>query len=217
MFPGRSGAITSSQDEIRSRLAELERRNQLLEAEIDRLRVFQDYAYTDVLTEVPNRRFYHDRLLQEIARSRRGSHALCLALLDLDNFKDINDRLGHRCGDQALRFFAQFVRSNLRQEDVIARIGGDEFAVLLPDTSTERALRLFERIRSRLDRLELTLDGGGSVILAFSCGISEFRTEFTPDELIEEADQALYAAKTRGRNRVVAAGPAELASSRLVH
>jgi len=114
------------QPNLQLRLEELERRNQLLEAEVERLRVFRDYAYTDPLTEIPNRRFYYERLLQEIARSRRGNHALALALVDLDLFKEINDEVGHRGGDQVLKFFSQFLRVNLRQEDVLCRIGGDE-------------------------------------------------------------------------------------------
>src|SRR5260370_33608025 len=114
---------TNHQPNIESRLEELERRNQLLEAEIERLRVYKDYAYTDALTEIPNRRFYYERLLQEIARSRRSGTPLTLALVDLDLFKGINDEVGHRGGDQALKFFSQFIRLNLRQVDGGCRIG----------------------------------------------------------------------------------------------
>ena len=98
--------------EALQRLAELERKNQLLEAEVERLRVYKDYAYTDVLTEVPNRRFYHERLLQEMARARRGQHSLGLALLDLDFFKEINDQIGHRAGDQVLSDFDNVKRTH---------------------------------------------------------------------------------------------------------
>src|SRR5436190_20123469 len=91
---------TTHQANLQARLEELERRNQLLEAEIERLQVYKDYAYTDALTEIPNRRFYYERLLQEVARSRRGMHALTLALVDLDFFKQINEQVGHRGGDQ---------------------------------------------------------------------------------------------------------------------
>src|SRR5579862_6281534 len=90
-FGGCMALLTSNHEStMQLRLEELERRNQLLEAEVDRLRVYKDYAYTDPLTEVPNRRFYYERLLQEIARSRRGNHAMTLALVDLDLFKEIN-------------------------------------------------------------------------------------------------------------------------------
>ena len=105
--------------EAQIRLAELERRNQVLEAEVQQLRVYKDYAYTDVLTEIPNRRFYHERLVQEMARARRGQNPLGLALIDLDFFKEINDQIGHRAGAQVLKFFSQFLRVNLRQEDIL--------------------------------------------------------------------------------------------------
>src|SRR3990172_5057170 len=150
---------TNHQSNLQSRMEELERRNQLLEAEIERLRVYKDYAYTDALTEIPNRRFYYERLLQEIARARRGAHALTLALVDLDLFKEVNQEVGHRGGDQVLKFFSQFLRVNLRQEDVICRIGGDEFAIILPDTTAERAAIFFDRVKQKLDQVEISIDG----------------------------------------------------------
>jgi diguanylate cyclase (GGDEF)-like protein len=203
--------------ELHARLEELERRNELLQAEIERLRVYKDYAYTDALTEMPNRRFYYERLLQEIARSRRGNHALTLALLDLDFFKDTNEQVGHRGGDQVLKFFSQFLRVNLRQEDILCRIGGDEFAILLPDTIPDRAATLFERIRNKLDQVELSVDGRARLALSFSCGLAKFKPEYMPEDLIEEADHSLYTAKARGRNRVVAVAAGEPLVSRAVH
>src|SRR5713101_6628998 len=111
--------LTNHQSNIQVKMEELERRNQLLEAEVERLRVYKDYAYTDALTEIPNRRFYYERLLQEVARARRNGHALTLALVDLDHFKDINEEVGHRGGDQVLKFFSQLLRVNLREEDIL--------------------------------------------------------------------------------------------------
>ena len=199
------------------RLAELEQRNRVLEAELEQLRVYKDYAYTDMLTEVPNRRFYHERLVQEIARARRGRHQLGLALVDLDYFKEINDQIGHRAGDQVLKFFAQFMRVNLRQEDMLCRIGGDEFSVILPDTDADHAEILFDRVKAKLDRIDLSLDGRPDVKVSFSCGIASFVPEYTTEDFIEQADHALYTAKARGRNQVCAGSVNESLASRLVN
>src|SRR3989442_6561845 len=163
------------QSNIQAKLEELERRNQLLEAEIERLRVYKDYAYTDALTEIPNRRFYYERLLQEIARTRRSGSPLTLALVDLDLFKQINDDVGHRGGDQVLKFFSQFVRVNLRQEDIVCRIGGDACVIILPDTNVDNAAAFFDRIRSKLDQVEISIDCRSRLTLSFSCGFAAFK------------------------------------------
>jgi two-component system cell cycle response regulator len=202
---------------LQRRLEELELRNQLLEAEVDRLRVYKDYAYSDPLTEIPNRRFYYERLLQEIARSRRGNHALTLALVDLDLFKGINDQVGHRGGDQVLKFFSQFLRVNLRQEDVVCRIGGDEFAVIMPDTTCAQAVAFFDRVRAKLDQVEVSIGGRARLTLSFSCGLAAFNPDYLPEDLIEEADHSLYSAKARGRNRVVTASINDDLVSHAVH
>lgn len=199
-------------------MQELIRRNRLLEAEVERLRIYKEYAYTDVLTEVPNRRFYYERLTQEVARARRNGHQLSVALMDLDHFKALNDRAGHRAGDQVLKFFAQFLRANLRQEDVVCRLGGDEFTLLLPDTAVENAKVLVERIRQKLERIELSIDGRNRCELSFSCGLASYQKGLLAEDLIEEADHSLFTAKARGRNRVIAAVTgARPALAELVH
>jgi two-component system cell cycle response regulator len=208
---------TNHQVHLQAKLEELERKNQLLEAEIERLRVYKDYAYTDALTEIPNRRFYYERLLQEIARARRGAHSFTLALVDLDFFKEINEEVGHRGGDQVLKFFSQFLRVNLRQEDIVCRIGGDEFAIILPETTPGRAAVFFDRVKSKLDQIELSIDGRSRLTLSFSCGLAGFKPEYLPEDLIEEADHSLYSAKARGRNRVVTASDGPALVSRAVH
>ena len=208
---------TNHRPNLESRLEELEQRNQLLEAEIERLRVYKDYAYTDALTEIPNRRFYYERLLQEIARARRGNHSLTLAIVDLDLFKGINEEVGHRGGDQVLKFFSQFIRVNLRQEDIVCRIGGDEFAVILPDTTANQAAVFFDRVRSKLDQVEISIDGRARLLLSFSCGLAAFKSDYLPEDLIEEADHSLYSAKARGRNRVVTAAATPALISQAVH
>jgi diguanylate cyclase (GGDEF)-like protein len=190
---------------MKDEMQELIRRNQLLEAEVERLRIYKEYAYTDVLTEVPNRRFYYERLTQEVARARRNGHEVSVALIDLDHFKALNDRAGHRAGDQVLKFFAQFLRANLRREDVVCRFGGDEFTLLLPDTAVKNAKVLVERIRKKLSQIELSIDGRNRCELSFSCGLASYQPGLLAEDLIEEADHSLFTAKARGRNRVIAA------------
>src|SRR5438105_8144277 len=163
---------------METRREELERRNQLLEAENERLRVYKDYAYTDALTEIPNRRFYYERLLQEIARARRNSHSFTLALVDLDLFKDINDEVGHRGGDQVLKFFSQFMRVNLRQEDIVCRLRREKNKIILPDTSAEKSAMFFDRIRNKLDQIEISMDGRALLTLAFLCGLAPFKAAY---------------------------------------
>lgn len=203
---------------MKDEMQELTRRNQLLEAEVERLRIYKEYAYTDVLTEIPNRRFYYERLTQEVARARRNGHELSVALLDLDHFKALNDREGHRAGDQVLKFFAQFLRANIRQEDVVCRLGGDEFTLLLPDTVVKNAKVLVERIRQKLNRIELSIDGRSRCELAFSCGLASYQPGLLAEDLLEEADHSLFTAKARGRNRVIAAATGEKSQfAALVH
>ena len=198
-------------------MSELERRNRLLEAEVERLRVYKDYAYTDPLTEIPNRRFYYERLLQEISRARRVRRPLALALVDLDFFKEINDAVGHHGGDQALKFFSQFLRENLRQEDIVCRIGGDEFAIIFPETPADKATVFFDRIRQKLDQMDVSINGRIRINISFSCGVAEFRSEYLPEDLIEEADHSLYSAKSNGRSRVVIAPAMPPLVSQVVH
>ena len=139
-------------------------------------------------------------------------------MIDLDLFKEINNEVGHRGGDQVLKFFSQFLRVNLRQEDVVCRIGGDEFAIIMPDTTPEKAKIFFDRVKQKLDQVELSIDGRPALTLSFSCGLARFKPEYLPEDLIEEADHSLYSAKARGRNRVVAASTAEgTLVSRSVH
>lgn len=202
---------------VETRIDELERRNRQLEAEVERLRVYKEYAYTDPLTGIPNRRYYYERLLQEISRTRRTTRPMSLALLDLDLFKNVNDSVGHTGGDQVLKFFAQFVRENLRQEDIVCRIGGDEFAVILPETPADKAVLFFARLRKKLEETKISAGLRRALSISFSCGIAEFRPEYLPEDLIEAADHSLYSAKVAGRGCEVIAPPTPPLVSHVVH
>ncbi len=168
---------------------------------------------TDPLTEVNNRRFFDQRLEEEIMRTMRGKAPLACLLIDVDHFKRINDNHGHQAGDSVLRQVAAVLRQHLRGQDVLARYGGEEFVALLSSATLERAEVIAERIRMALEQRVLPLESGDSLRITASIGVSvlhpqqhhgEFRR--LGMELVERADQALYRAKESGRNRVVAVG-----------
>ncbi|MFZ5521675.1 MAG: diguanylate cyclase [Pseudomonadota bacterium] len=158
----------------------------------------QEMAIRDELTGLYNRRHMLEVIAQQIKRLERSGASFSLVILDLDHFKRINDTLGHAVGDQVLRHFAQVARSNLRQTDVIARWGGEEFLVLLPDTPGDQGIQGVQRMRASL--AEGPLVEQPEVKVTFSAGLTEFQPGETLEQAIERADQALYQAKARGRN-----------------
>lgn len=157
------------------------------------------YARTDLLTGLANSREFRDRLQGELARARRDNQPLCLLYLDLDHFKQVNDRYGHTAGDQTLHEIANGVRANLRATDLAARIGGDEFAVMLWRTGPEEAAEVGERLRQFVASVAAKYPDSG---LGVSVGVVWFEAPpAAVDELIARADAAMYEAKTH-RNRV---------------
>lgn len=167
---------------------------------------------TDCLTLVNNRRFFEQRLPEEITRCRRSGSFLSCLLLDIDHFKPINDTHGHPAGDRVLKEAAARIGGQLRCGDVLARYGGEEFAVLLIDSAPETAAEIAERIRAALAAGPISV-GKGAVRITVSIGVAGIRggrgqrsaTELG-SVLVDRADQALYRAKHEGRNRVVCAG-----------
>ncbi len=158
-------------------------------------------ARTDSLTGLVNRQGFDELLEPELARGRRTGQPTALILADIDRFKEINDRLGHAAGDAALRIVGDTARCTTRSTDTVARIGGDEFAVILPDTDAEGAFLFAERVREAI--MSQQLEGGP---LTMSLGIAEFDADgLAPDILTRSADKALYEAKELGRNQTVAA------------
>jgi diguanylate cyclase (GGDEF)-like protein len=161
--------------------------------------VAKQRADTDALTELPNRRAF-DRAL---ARASRGP--LALVALDIDHFKQVNDTLGHAAGDAALRHLARVLREGLRDGDVAARVGGEEFEVLLPGGDLRLGLEVAERLRAQVEARPFQAEGT-ELRLTLSCGVSAFPDPVaSADNLVKMADAALYQAKRDGRNRVVAA------------
>lgn len=157
----------------------------------------------DALTGLTNRRFIEETAEQEIRRARRGRRPLTLLMLDLDHFKRLNDTFGHGVGDRALRSFGRLLQEMLGPSDYGSRLGGEEFAVLLPGRDLESAAFLGERLRRSLEATRIT-SAEGSVSVTVSVGVSQLATGETDWEpMLRRADKALYQAKREGRNRVV--------------
>ncbi|MBA2380250.1 MAG: sensor domain-containing diguanylate cyclase, partial [Blastocatellia bacterium] len=171
---------------------------------IDRTRLkdqagqYKQLSVTDPLTGLLNRRYMDPRLAEELKRSKRHGFPLALLLLDIDDFKSYNDTFGHPAGDSALRKVAEVLKASLRGVDVAARWGGEEFAILLPNTKTDEAFLIAERIRVEVETAEMPKRR-----ITVSIGIATESPEIdTSGELIQAADFALYEAKNRGRNTV---------------
>jgi diguanylate cyclase (GGDEF)-like protein len=154
----------------------------------------------DPLTGIANRRSFDERAAIEFSRARRFGHKLSLAMLDIDHFKRINDRWGHAAGDRVLKKLCESVQSELREVDLLARIGGEEFAVLIPDTDLEGAFQLAERLRQGVMAQSLT-EGEDLIRFTASFGVAALGPEDrSADEVLKRADVALYEAKAAGRN-----------------
>lgn len=161
-----------------------------------------ELATSDGLTEVHNKRKFDEELTREIARAGRYGRPLALILVDIDHFKRVNDTYGHLCGDVILKRIAQSVDTLVRAEQVLARVGGEEFAVLCPETTGEQARVLAERAREMIE--ERTFEHAGFEIdVTCSFGVVEYDDSMASEEdFYSAADEALYASKQRGRNRV---------------
>ena len=167
-------------------------------------------AATDPLTEALNRRAFLEMGQQELSRAVRYDRPLTLLALDVDHFKRINDRHGHDAGDAVLQAFCDIVRANLRDSDLFARLGGEEFAVLLPETAPENALKTAERLRQAVEGMRVSAQDE-VVAVSVSIGVAALGPDAADvSQILNDADRALYAAKDGGRNRVVAASSHDL-------
>jgi diguanylate cyclase len=159
-------------------------------------------ARHDTLTGALNRKGLDEAVEREISRARRIGAPLCLALLDIDNFKKINDRLGHAVGDAALAHLAQVARESMRPQDQLARYGGEEFVVVLPDTRAEDGLQAMQRMQRELTK-RFFLQDNEKLLITFSAGIAQLAGHESGVDAIARADQAMYLAKRAGKNRVM--------------
>ncbi|MDF1484293.1 GGDEF domain-containing protein [Ramlibacter sp. H39-3-26] len=192
----------------REELQAMRERVEATRAEIDRLQDELDRASAqarhDPLTGSLNRKGLDEVMEREIGRSRRLGSSLCLALLDLDNFKNINDDLGHETGDAALVHLAQVAKGSMRPQDMLARYGGEEFVLVLPDTALAQGVEAMQRLQRELTR-HIFLRDDNQVLITFSAGVAELLPDETTTDAIKRADQAMYLAKRAGKNRVMAA------------
>lgn len=180
--------------------AELSKRGRFTQELARRERLMSYRASTDALTGLFNRAAFQARAIELLSNAPLQSH--CLVAIDLDRFKDVNDRWGHHAGDMALTHLASVVRGQLRTRDIVGRLGGDEFMLLLPDTDAGEAQAICDRIRTALRRMSLTVDEKTEIMLSISCGVAASRPGRTYGELARQADRALYLAKAGGRNTV---------------
>ena len=166
-----------------------------------RFREARQLADLDALTGLHNRRYFHETLAREVARAQRYNRQLALIVFDLDDFKEVNDRIGHLAGDSVLAEAAERVRGVVRSADIACRVGGDEFAVILPESAIADADLLYRRIQAAVSSRPISQIG----TLYLSAGVTELRPEDDAVNFFQRADEALYRAKEAGKGRVVAA------------
>ncbi len=171
---------------------------------IDRYRQLRALMQRDSLTGLLNHTSIRERLKQEIAYSARNSQSLALAMIDVDNFKKVNDTYGHATGDRILKALTHMLVRRLRQSDIIGRYGGEEFVVILSNTDEKAAFQVVNEVREAFSLVRHISDGN-EFNVTFSCGVATFPKQQTPASLSEAADRAMYAAKQQGRNQVVLA------------
>ena len=195
-------------DIVRSRDSLLEQRVHVDRSQLEILKLQQellklsDKVRTDQLTGVLNRRGLDEALKVEIARAQRSEKQLSVAFIDIDNFKTMNDTFGHDVGDRALQHLAKLMQDTVRPTDVVSRMGGEEFVVLLPDTNIEEAVITVTRLQRALTRT-LFMQNNQKLLITFSAGISLLKTGESEASVIGRADQAMYLAKKSGKNRVM--------------
>jgi diguanylate cyclase (GGDEF)-like protein len=174
-----------------------------------RFREARQLADLDALTGLHNRRYFHETLAREVARAQRYSRLLALIVFDLDDFKAINDRIGHLSGDAVLAETAERIRGVVRSADIACRVGGDEFAVILPESSTADADQLYHRLRGAISSRPV----GQAGRLVLSAGIADLLPDDDPTTFFERADEALYRAKELGKGQVFQAGAPALSAA----
>jgi diguanylate cyclase len=201
--------LIAQNEKMQGDTADLRRNLEHSSSQIEKLRwnlaEAQELGLRDPLTSLSNRRCFDVNLAKEIEEAHTHGTAMCLVMGDIDRFKGINDTFGHQIGDEILKMFAKLLSSNVKGRDTVARFGGEEFAIILPETRLTDAEHLTESIRIQLEGKELAVNNSGAPIgkITASFGIAQLGERDDADTLIQRADARLYEAKCAGRNRVV--------------
>ncbi|TAJ83562.1 MAG: diguanylate cyclase [Gallionellaceae bacterium] len=187
--------------DARKQADEAEARIKQLEQELEQI---SEMVHEDQLTGVLNRRGMDETFAKELHRADRGKTPVCVALLDIDNFKKLNDTLGHQAGDQALIHLARVIKECLRPADTVARYGGEEFVIILPDTPLKEGVEAVERLQRELTK-KFFLNNNERILVTFSAGVALRNDDEDQEDILGRADKAMYLAKKTGKNRVIAA------------
>ena len=211
-----AGKLTSIMGKMQEQMGQLEQfekdlANSRQELQVSNTRL-KEMAIKDDLTGVYNRRLFNDRLHEEMKRAMRYKRPISLLMLDIDGFKEVNDDFGHMVGDVVLEKFAQLLKASCREVDVVARYGGDEFSIILPETDDRGAMLIAERISKKVEKqVFLKKDEGKTITLTISIGVSTCtRVLDETEDILHFADKALSMAKKEGKNNVVDYSPTDL-------
>lgn len=201
-LPGRRELVKKN-DELFSLQEQLQTANRELESRVEqRTRELEQLAATDPVTGLANRRELMRQLTDELSRAHRYERSLSVLMIDIDNFKNLNDTYGHQAGDQVLAEFADILRSSCRSADIIARYGGEEFVVLAPETSLQQAGQFAKLVLDEVRARSFALDDQ-TITVSCSIGVTATRADDSVDRILTRADKAMYHAKASGKNDVV--------------
>lgn len=192
-------------NELMARVRTQLRRKRYADSQRDNVQAAIELAVVDALTGLNNRRFLETHLAQALDQSAHKGRPLSLMILDIDHFKSVNDTYGHDAGDEVLKVFARRIKRVLRSADLVCRLGGEEFVVVMPDTPLAVAQRVAERVRAVVEGEGFPIDDARMIPVTTSIGLAERGSDANADALLRRADKALYASKSAGRNRVTAA------------
>ena len=196
------GFVLFSYRRIQKLEAEMVKRREVEKRLLKSEKMYKDLSITDDLTQLFNSRYFYKNLDKEIDRLVRYKQTLSLLLIDIDDFKKINDRYGHLKGDEVLKTTGRIIQDCLRKPDTAYRYGGEEFTVLLPETGIEAAMNVAERIRKRFEAQDFALITNETLNISVSIGASQFNPGEEMEAFVKRVDDALYVAKQKGKNRV---------------